>query len=68
MRQLNVFIILLFAATLTTNAQQTSDTQKSVYLEMFGASNLVGVNYDSRFKADSPWGYRVGLGWNSASV
>lgn len=63
MRPLKVYIILLLAATLTANAQQTADKQKSVYLEVFGASNLAGLNYDSRFKAGSPWGYRVGLGY-----
>lgn len=63
MRRLKVYIILLLAATLTANAQQTADKQKSVYLEVFGASNLAGLNYDSRFKAGSQWGYRVGLGY-----
>lgn len=63
---MNLFKTLLIsclAATQTAMAQQSENTQKSMYLELFGASNIVGVNYDSRFKPNSPWGYRVGLGY-----
>ena len=35
--------------------------RKAVYAEFFGASMVVGVNYDSRFYENSRWGYRVGL-------
>ena len=34
-----------------------------MYMEIGGASNFVGINYDARFKKDSPWGYRTGLNW-----
>lgn len=63
---MNLFKTLLIsclAATQTAMAQQSENTQKSMYLELFGASNIVGVNFDSRLKPNSPWGYRVGLGY-----
>ena len=56
-------LIVFLAATQTAVAQQNESTQKSLYAELLGASNLIGVNYDSRFKPNSPWGYRVGLGY-----
>lgn len=36
---------------------------RSVSLEVFGAQNTVGINYDSRFKGNDGWGWRVGLGF-----
>jgi hypothetical protein len=63
MRLLKAIMIVWLAATQTAMAQQNESTQKSVYLELFGASTLVGVNYDARLKPNSPWGYRVGLGY-----
>lgn len=63
MKSLKTLLIVLLAATQTAMAQQDESTQKSLYAELLGASNLIGVNYDSRFKPNSPWGYRVGLGY-----
>ena len=63
---MNLFKTLLIscvAVAQSAMAQQSENTQKSVYLELFGASNIVGVNFDSRLKPNSPWGYRVGLGY-----
>ncbi|MBQ7422872.1 MAG: hypothetical protein IJV27_12140 [Prevotella sp.] len=40
-----------------------STPTKAVYAEAFGASTMVGVNYDSRFKGNKGWGYRVGLSY-----
>jgi hypothetical protein len=63
---MNLFKTLLIscvAVAQSAMAQQVENTQKSMYLELFGASNIVGVNYDSRLKPYSPWGYRVGLGY-----
>ena len=34
----------------------------SISLELLGAQNTVGINYDSRFKGNSGLGYRVGIG------
>lgn len=63
MKSLKTLLIVLLAATQTAMAQQDESTQKSVYAEILGSSNLIGVNYDARFKPNSPWGYRVGLGY-----
>ena len=63
---MNLFKTLLIscvAVAQSAMAQQAENTQKSLYLELFGASNIVGVNFDSRLKPNSPWGYRVGLGY-----
>lgn len=60
---LKILLLVFLAAPHTTMAQQKENTQKSVYAEILGASNLIGVSYDSRLKPDSPWGYRVGLGY-----
>lgn len=40
---------------------------KAVYVEAFGASTMFGVNYDSRFKYNWGWGYRVGLSYAYSS-
>ena len=57
-------LILVAIVSIGAKAQQTSETtNRSVYLELLGASNIVGVNYDARFKPSSPWGYRIGLGY-----
>lgn len=36
---------------------------RNIYIEFMGASNTIGVSYDSRIKAGSPLGYRVGFGY-----
>lgn len=59
-----VTIIIAAIVSLEAKAQKTSETpSRSIYLELLGASNVAGINYDSRFKADCPWGYRIGLGY-----
>ena len=71
------FIAIMFTVPIVADAQRKPiklksiyqemvsfmKPERSVYLELLGASNIVGVNFDSRFKAGSPWGYRVGLGY-----
>lgn len=37
------------------------EKNKAVYLELMGASNLVGVNYDARFNDHTRFGWRTGL-------
>ena len=36
---------------------------RSVYVELFGASNMIGISYDSRIKPGSPFGYRAGISY-----
>ena len=52
-----------FAAFLMAFAAQAQEKVRSVSLEVFGAQNTVGINYDSRFKGNDGWGWRVGLGF-----
>lgn len=59
MRRIFVFTVMLFA-TITMMAQKKV---RSVSLELLGAQNLAGINYDSRFKGNSGLGYRVGIGF-----
>ncbi len=56
------YIIYLFLI-LPTLAVPAQDKTKSLSIEFFGAQNTVGINYDSRLKGNSGWGYRVGLGF-----
>ena len=62
-------IVTMWLFALSIQAQTPGDTLKatyvmpvhSIYLEIGGASDFVGVNWDSRFKTNSHWGYRAGL-------
>ena len=36
---------------------------RNLSVELLGAQNIVGVNYDSRFDGNSGLGYRVGIGY-----
>ena len=38
-------------------------TYKSIYLELLGASNMIGVSYDTRIKPGSVFGYRAGISY-----
>ena len=50
-------------STETNAISKSSPVFRNIYGELFGASNLIGVTYDSRFKAGSKWGYRAGLAY-----
>ena len=45
----------------TLSFKKTRD--KNIYIEFLGASNLIGVSFDSRFTPISPWGYRLGVSY-----
>lgn len=58
------------ADDISRNGPQTGDSQeeeaplyRSIYAELFGASNLIGISYDSRIKPGSPFGYRAGISY-----
>ncbi len=36
---------------------------RNLSVELLGAQNIVGINYDSRFNGNSGLGYRVGIGY-----
>ena len=44
-------------------AQAQEVPERSLSLELFGAQNTVGINYDSRFKGNHGLGCRVGVGY-----
>ncbi len=59
MRRLFLFAAMLFAA----NGMMAQTKVRNISIELLGAQNLVGINYDSRFKGNSEFGYRVGIGF-----
>ncbi len=54
---LSLFALCYFSAVM---AQQKT---RNLSVELLGAQNVVGVNYDSRFDGNSGLGYRVGIGY-----
>lgn len=54
---LSLFALCCFSAVM---AQQKT---RSLSVELLGAQNIAGINYDSRFKGNSGLGYRVGIGY-----
>ncbi len=42
---------------------QAENGARSISVELLGAQNVAGLNYDSRFKGNSGLGYRVGVGF-----
>lgn len=55
-----LLVSIAFAFALSAGAQTRN---QSVFAELAGASNGVGLNYESRFGKTSPLGWRVGLAW-----
>ncbi len=63
MKKLLTLSIALSLATNMMAAEPNSDgleKDKAVYLELLGASNMVGINYDQRFNDHTKWGWRAG--------
>ena len=52
--------LTILAVSASMDAQNKT---RSVSVELLGAQNMVGVNYDCRLKGNSGLGYRVGLGF-----
>jgi hypothetical protein len=58
--------LLLFAFTLAAlwaSAQSNSLKTHSIYGELLGPSNGLGIGYEYRFSNDKMWGLRTGFGW-----
>ena len=56
--------LLLAMCLLGGMAVQAQDApERNLSLELFGAQNTVGINYDSRFKSNYGLGYRLGVGY-----
>lgn len=50
-----LFLVCAFALS--------AQSKKYLNVELMGAGGAVGISFDSRFKADSKFGYKVGLGY-----
>ncbi|WP_231376040.1 hypothetical protein [Prevotella sp. AGR2160] len=56
MKKIIVLMACLMPLTLwAQNQTASSDRDQSVYLELGGASTVVGINYDARFSEFSRW-------------
>lgn len=68
-RRISLSIVLLLTICMNVMAQEEDERirDKSVSLELLGPSVLVGATYDARFKPDSKWGYRAGVGYTYLS-
>lgn len=56
---------LLFVMILLSGSTFAQNRDKSVYVELMGPSDMLGVSYDARIKPDSKLGYRVGVAYAS---
>ncbi len=64
-RKITAIALLLLSVCSAAFAQ---NRDQSVYLEVMGPSNMLGVSYDARIKPDSKLGYRVGLAYSSLNL
>lgn len=77
-KKIFLLIALLTAGTCASRAEETSTLSqeaqtssvevelplyRSIYFELFGASNLIGISYDCRIRPGSPFGYRAGISY-----
>ena len=58
--------ILCLLGCIAAMAQER--TERSISIEALGVHNIVGVNFDSRFKGNHGFGYRVGVGYTQGTV
>lgn len=64
MKRVSLIIVLLFCLTGIASFAQGDARSRSIYGELLGASQGIGVNYDARFRLGAPdgFGWRSGLG------
>lgn len=59
-----IFLVIIMAA-FGMNMRAESETHShNVYVDFFGSSNLISVNYDTRFPKSSVFGWRAGVGFS----
>jgi hypothetical protein len=67
MKQIRFILVTLAAIiSLTATAQEENKQEQanqSLSVELLGAHNVIGVNYDKRLKSANGLGYRIGLGY-----
>lgn len=59
-----IMLVVCMSTTAQTQSNSSDSTQKktkSLFLEFFGPSNLIGISYDSRFNQRTSFGYRIGV-------
>ena len=59
-----ILFVLCMSTTAQTQSISSDSTQKktrSLFLELLGPSNLIGISYDSRFNPRTSFGYRIGV-------
>ena len=56
-------IFTLSMMLLTVTSMMAQQKVKNISVELFGAQNTIGINYDSRLKGNSGLGYRIGIGF-----
>lgn len=59
MRRVSFLLALLLLVGLAASAQR----RQYASVELFGSSQGVGLSYDARFTAGSPWAWRAGASW-----
>ena len=61
----SLYRILIVLVGIFLAAPSFGQNGRTLYLELLGASNGLGFNYDARFRtgASSGWGWRTGLGF-----
>ncbi|MBO4916392.1 MAG: hypothetical protein J5374_00755 [Bacteroidales bacterium] len=64
MNRKRLLILTVLFAGIIASSPSYGQNSRSVYFELLGASNGLGVNYDARFNRDasSGLGWRIGLG------
>lgn len=65
MRKIIITLALCMLSAITLQAQD--DTECSVSIEGLGVHNVVGINFDSRFKGNHGFGFRVGAGYTQGT-
>lgn len=65
MRKIIITLALCMLGAITLHAQD--DTEHSVSIEGLGVHNVVGINFDSRFKGSHGFGFRVGAGYTQGT-
>lgn len=65
MKKIHFLIITAFVAIFFTTSNSYGQESRSIYFEILGASNALGVSYDARFNRDSSsgLGWRAGIGF-----
>lgn len=58
-----IALLTTMPASAQYNNNSTAKPVQNISVELLGPSNWLGLQYDTRVKGNSGWGYSVGLGW-----